>query len=166
MKTDNGDQQPDILDTLEQVQFNTFLNHIKREQKNMNMSIFKEVFGYKTLDEMLQTLYNLKSVDNYNQEAFSIENIVNFGNEFREIPGVDKSKKKKILKTVSKTDDFNLSEQKQRGQDLKILTPSQMLSRLPISLPGDNSEKFENEIRQLFHFLCRSKKLQNKYIKI
>ena len=91
---------------------------------------------------------------------------MNFGNEFREIPGVDKSKKKKILKTVSRIDDFNLNEQKQRGQDLKMLTPSQMLSRLPISLPGNNSEKFKNEIRKLLHSLCRSKKLQNKYIKI
>ena len=39
----------------------------------------------------------------------------------------------------------------QRGQGLKILTPNQMLSRLPISLAhfkaGNNSEKRKNEIR-------------------
>ena len=38
-----------------------------------------------------------------------------------------------------------------------------MLSRLPISLArlkaGKNSEKLKNEIRQLLHFLYRSKKL-------
>ena len=38
-----------------------------------------------------------------------------------------------------------------------------MLSGLPISLAqlkaGNNSEKLKNEIRQLFHSLCRSKKL-------
>ena len=38
-----------------------------------------------------------------------------------------------------------------------------MLSRLPISLAqlkaGNNSEKLKNEIRQLLHFLHRSKKL-------
>ena len=37
------------------------------------------------------------------------------------------------------------------GKGLKILTPEQMLSRLPISLArlkaGNNSEKLENEIR-------------------
>ena len=37
------------------------------------------------------------------------------------------------------------------GQGLKILTPSQMLTRLPISLAnlkaGNNSEKLKNEIR-------------------
>ena len=51
----------------------------------------------------------------------------------------------------------------QRGQGLKILTPNQILSRLPISLAqlkaGNNSEKFKNEITQLLYFLYRSKKL-------
>ena len=47
----------------------------------------------------------------------------------------------------------------QLGQGLKILTPNQMLSRLPISLAqlkaGNNSEKLKNEIRQLLYSLCR-----------
>ena len=51
----------------------------------------------------------------------------------------------------------------QRGQEIKILTPNQILSRLPISLAqlkaGNNSEKLRNEIRQLLYSLCRSKKL-------
>ena len=50
-----------------------------------------------------------------------------------------------------------------KGQGLKILTPDQMLSRLPISLAqlkaGNNSEKLKNEIRQLLYSLYRSKKL-------
>ena len=50
-----------------------------------------------------------------------------------------------------------------RGKGLKILTPNQMLSRLPISLAqlkaGNNSEKLRNEIRQLLYVLYRSKKL-------
>ena len=51
----------------------------------------------------------------------------------------------------------------QQGQGLKILTPNQMLSRLPIFLAqlkaGNNSQKFKNEIRQLLHSLNRSKKV-------
>ena len=47
----------------------------------------------------------------------------------------------KILKIVE--DIFKFNEQQQSGQGLKILTPSQMLSRLPISLSqleaGNNS---------------------------
>ena len=46
---------------------------------------------------------------------------------------------------------------------LKILTPNQMLSRLPFTLAklkaGNNSQKLINEIRQLLHSLYRSKKL-------
>ena len=52
---------------------------------------------------------------------------------------------------------------KQKGEGLKILTPDQMLSRLPIFLAqlkaGNNSEKIKNEIRQLLYSLYRSKKL-------
>ena len=52
---------------------------------------------------------------------------------------------------------------KHKGHGLKILTPQQMLSRLPISLAqlkaGNNSQKLENEIRQLLYSLYRSKKL-------
>ena len=43
----------------------------------------------------------------------------------------------------------------QEEQGLKILTPEQTLSRLPISLAqlktGNNSQKFKNEIRQLLY---------------
>ena len=49
----------------------------------------------------------------------------------------------------------------QSGQGLKIQTPNQMLSRLPIFLAqlkaGNNSEKLKNEVRQLLHSLHRSK---------
>ena len=58
---------------------------------------------------------------------------------------------------------FYFNQLNQAGQGLKILTPNQMLSRLPISLAqlntGNNSEKLKNEIRQLLCSLYRSKKL-------
>ena len=57
----------------------------------------------------------------------------------------------KIKDIVEKILEFNSKIQSR--QELKILTPNQMLSRLPIFLaqlnPGNNSEKFKNEIRQL-----------------
>ena len=56
-----------------------------------------------------------------------------------------------------------LISEKQVGLGLKILTPDQMLSRLPITLAqlkaGNNSEKLKNEIRQVLYSLNRSKKL-------
>ena len=58
--------------------------------------------------------------------------------------------------------DFNKQNQ-QKGQGLKILTPNQMLSRLPITLAqlkaGNNSDKLKNEIRQLLYSLYRSKNM-------
>ena len=61
-----------------------------------------------------------------------------------------------IVNLVENILEFN---RQQQGQGLKILTPSQMLSRLPNSLAqlkaGNNSEKLKNEIRQFLH---RSKK--------
>ena len=62
--------------------------------------------------------------------------------------------------------DSDFSDTKRSG--LKILTPNQMLSRLPITLAqlkaGNNSEKLKNEIRQLYS-LYRSKKLTKQLYK-
>ena len=59
----------------------------------------------------------------------------------------------------------------QPGQGLKILTPDQMLSRLPITSAqlkvGNNFKKLKNEISQLLYFLHRSEKLtKNIYSKL
>ena len=54
----------------------------------------------------------------------------------------------------------------QEGQVLKILTPKQMITRLPILLTqlkaGNNFEKLKNEIRQLVYSLYRSKNMSKK----
>ena len=74
-----------------------------------------------------------------------------------------------ILGIINETLDFNKEIQKWQGSGLKILTPNQMLSRLPISLAqlkaGNNSEKLKNEIRQLLYSLYRSKKLTKQLYK-
>ena len=66
-----------------------------------------------------------------------------------------------IVKIVEEILNFN--KQNQQGQGLKILTPNQMISRLPITLAqlkaGSNSEKLKNEIRQLLYSLYRSKNM-------
>ena len=63
----------------------------------------------------------------------------------------------KVINNVERILYFNQLDQS--GQGLKILTPNQMLSRLPISLAqlkaGNNSEKLKNEIRQLLYSLYR-----------
>ena len=64
---------------------------------------------------------------------------------------------------------LKFNKQNQQGKGLKLLTPNQMLSRLPITLAqlkaGKNSEKLKNEIRQLLYSLYRSKKLTKEIYK-
>ena len=51
------------------------------------------------------------------------------------------------------------NQQNQQGEGLKILTPNQMLSRLPITLAqvkaGTSSDKLKDEIKQLLYSLYR-----------
>ena len=69
----------------------------------------------------------------------------------------------------SEQDFFNseFSDTKE-GKGLQILTPDQMLSRLPITLAQlkaqNNSEKLKNEIRPLLYSLYKSKNLKNNFI--
>ena len=59
----------------------------------------------------------------------------------------------------------NVYELKQ-GTGLKILTPKQMLQRLPIALAqikaGNNSRTLLNENKQIVYFLYRSKQITKK----
>ena len=76
-------------------------------------------------------------------------------------------KNKKIIDIVERI--LELNSKNQSGLGLKILTPNQMLSRLPITLAqlnvGNNSKKLKNEIRQLFYSLHRPKKLTKQFYK-
>ena len=80
--------------------------------------------------------------------------------------------RQKILKIFNYLGEiFNgpTGESATEGKGLRILTPNQMLSRLPITLvqlkAGNNSEKLKNEIRQLLYSLYRSKKLTKQLYK-
>ena len=83
--------------------------------------------------------------------------------EIKEMPEeeINTEKPRRIVEIVKEILEFN--KRYQEGQGIKILTPNQMLSRLPISLTqlqaGNNSEKFKNEIRQLLYSLYRSKNM-------
>ena len=63
---------------------------------------------------------------------------------------------------------FKFNQLEQEGSGLKILTPNQMLSRLPISLAqlkAENSyKKLKNKIRQILCSLYRYKKSYKKFL--
>ena len=76
---------------------------------------------------------------------------------------------RKIVDASQKLDDIpdleseEEAEKRQKGQGLKILTPKQLITRLPILLAqlkaGNNSEKLKNELRQIIYSLYSSKNL-------
>ena len=57
----------------------------------------------------------------------------------------------------------NICDSKQEGAGFKILTPKQMLQRLPIVVAqikaGNNSQSLLNEIRHIVYFLYQSKEI-------
>ena len=66
----------------------------------------------------------------------------------------------KLVEIVEKILDFN---KQQKGKGIKILTPKQMLQRLPITLAqvkaANTSENLLNEIRQIIYSLYREKEV-------
>ena len=61
---------------------------------------------------------------------------------------------------------YDTKQDETRGKELKILTPKQMLQRLPIALAqvkaGNNSESLLNEIKQIVYSLYQSKQITKK----
>ena len=112
---------------------------------------------YKVLYETNNKEKNSKLVNIFNSGLKDLkEEIKKMSKEEIEIEKPDE-----IVRVVEMILDFN--KQNQQGKGLKILTPNQMLSRLPITLAqlkaGNNSEKLKNEIRQLLYSLYRTKNM-------
>ena len=63
-------------------------------------------------------------------------------------------------------DEYSSMMSATKGTGLEILTPKQMLQRLPIALArvktGNNSESLLNEIRQIVYSLYQSKEITKK----
>ena len=61
---------------------------------------------------------------------------------------------------------YDAKQDETRVKGLKILTPKQMLQRLPIALaqvkPGNNSESLLNKVRQIVYSLHQSKQITKK----
>ena len=73
---------------------------------------------------------------------------------------------RKLMYNAFRSGIFHRLEKSQEGEGLKILTPNQMLKRLPIALAqvkaGNNSESLLNEIREIVYSLYRSKEITKK----
>ena len=112
---------------------------------------------------MLKELYCINKKENKKLVDLIKSGLKDLKDEIKEMSEneIEIERPDKMVDLVQEMLEFN--RQNQEGQGLKILTPEQMLSRLPISLAqlkaGNNSEKLKNEIGQLLYSLYRSKKL-------
>ena len=134
--------------------YNKFLKYIENESKGINYELFKDYFYSSVPSTLAKKLYETKDKKENNELVNVIKSwLIDLKNKIKEMSEdeIKTEKPDKILKIVKEILEFN--KQKQQGLGLKILTPNQMLSRLPITLAqlkaGNNSEKLKNEIRQL-----------------
>ena len=143
-----------------------FKQKIEDQEKEIDKKMFEKYFEYQSPSEMLDNLFSLENLKRNGVAEKISNNFEYLFDKVKELPPNEGVKENKILKTAKTILGFNWQKQ---GKGLKILTPNQMLSRLPITLAqlkaGNNSEKLENEIRQLLYFLYRSKKLTKQLYK-
>ena len=113
---------------------------------------------------MLKAVYNtnskMKNTDLINVIKSGLSDLKDEIKEMSE-DEIKIEKPHKTVDTVEKILEFD--RRNQEGQRLEILTPDQMLKRLPIFLVHlkvvKNSENLKNDMRQLLYSLYRSKKL-------
>ena len=107
---------------------------------------------------------NKNMVESINKNLNKMEKIIKYLPENKTFKIEENKKMIDIVERI-----LELNSEKQLGLGLKILTPNQMLSRLPITLAqlkaGNNSEKLKNEIKQLLYSLYRSKRLTKQLYK-
>ena len=110
----------------------------------------------KTLEDLYSNAKNL-----YIIREDIINEMTNTENEKIDIAtGGDDDRRKSVIEAISRLRD---KEEPEIGKGLKIMTPVQMITRLPILLAqqqaGNNSQKLNNEIKQIIYSLYRSKNL-------
>ena len=84
---------------------------------------------------MLKNLYQINDKDNKNKLVSAINNgLKDLKEELKKMPEEERKMEKpdNIVKLVEEI--FSFNKQKKEGQGIKILTPNQILSRLPIYL--------------------------------
>ena len=118
------------------------LAEIKNNQKKIKYYLGEIKKSAKKSKEQKNTIYNIEMLYKARNEA------IKFYDDYSLMMSEAKSKAK---------------QNETKGTELKILTPKQMLQRLPIALAqvkaGDNSENLLNETRQVIYSLYQSKEI-------
>ena len=137
---------------------NEITKYIINKEIDLNEELFKKYFKIQKPSDIL-TYLNKTSDKKKNNE---LVNMINSGlkdlkEEIKKMPEKEKEIEDPESTVEIAEEILKFNKQNQEGQRLKILTPNQMLSRLPITLAQlkaeNNSEKLKNEIKQLLYSL-------------
>ena len=173
LKSDDDDEfknqarYANIRNEYDLLYYNKFMNLIKSKENIMNNELVSKYFYAQNPRILLKQMQDSKNIPRKNKMLVSItkSGLGDLKNEIKKMTEdeIKTEKPNEIVDIVEKILEFN---EQQEGKGLKILTPSQMLSRLPISLAqlkaGNNSEKLKNETRQLLYSLYRSKNMSKR----
>ena len=125
----------------------TTLQQLEKQQKDFKKEL-NEITSGNPKHKSNNQLYAIKNVKNLYDSRQKIIHLLNDNSKIRS-GAIHKSKQNET-----------------EGKGLKILTPKQMLQRLPIALAqvkaGNNSESLLNEIRQIVYSLHQSKQINKK----
>ena len=112
-------------------------------------------------NEFLNKLSNIKIGKKTPEQKEVINNLEKFYNSREEVINFFRD----YIEMLSDAN-YDSKQNETKGKGLKILTPKQMLQRLPIALAqvkaGNNSENLLNEIRQIIYSLYQSKEITKK----
>ena len=133
-------------------------NFIFKDIHDGNMTLESIEIEQKKLKAELGYIKQGKPRDKSEEQKKTINNIKNLFNSREEVV--------KMFNDYARNISRNIYDSKQEGTGLKILTPKQMLQRLPLSLAhikaGNNSQSLLNEIRQIVYTLYQSKEITKK----
>ena len=117
---------------------------VKNKQNEFLNKLSNVKIGKKTIEQK-------ETINNLEKFYLSREEVINFFRDYIE-----------MLSDAN----YDSKHSETRGKGLKILTPKQMLQRLPIALTqvkaGNNSESLLNEIRQILYSFYQSKQITKK----
>ena len=165
---DEDDDEEDEEEQKEESEESKFFKNIKNKSEGIGYLLFN-YFNFKQPSDLAQTLFEIKDKknDDFVEEIKNRQS--NLKDSIEKTPRDEKDNEKieKILEVVKDILKFN--EQNQQGEGIKILTPNQMLNRLPIALvqlqAENNSNKLKNEVRQLLYSLYLSKNMTEQVYK-
>ena len=119
-------------------------SEVKNKQNEFLNKLSNIKIGKKTIEQK-------ETINNLEKFYLSREEVINFFRDYIE-----------MLSDAN----YDAKQNETEGKGLKILTPKQMLQRLPIALAQlkarNNSESLLNEIRQIVYSLYQSKQITRK----